>query len=30
MDDIYKNIAEYNSNKKRRTLTVFDDMILMI
>ena len=27
MDDIYKNIEEYNSNKKRKTLIVFDDMI---
>ena len=27
MDDIYKNIEEYNSNKKRKILTVFDDMI---
>ena len=27
MDDIYKNIKEYNPNKKRKTLTVFDDMI---
>ena len=27
MDDIYKNIEEYNPNKKRRTLIVFDDMI---
>ena len=24
MDDIYKNIKEYNPNKKRETLTVFD------
>ena len=28
MDDIYKNIEEYNSNKKRRILIVFDDMII--
>ena len=27
MDDIYKNIEEYNSNKKRKILIVFDDMI---
>ena len=27
MDDIYKNIEEYNSNKKHRILIVFDDMI---
>ena len=27
MDDIYKNIKEYNPNKKQKTLTVFDDMI---
>ena len=28
MDDIYKNIEEYNPNEKtRKTLTVFDDMI---
>ena len=27
MDDIYKNIEEYNPNKKRKILTVFDDMI---
>ena len=27
MDDIYKNIEEYNPNEKRRTLIVFDDMI---
>ena len=25
--DIYKNIEEYNSNKKRKILIVFDDMI---
>ena len=28
MDDIYKNIEEYNSNKKRKILIVFDDMIV--
>ena len=27
MDEIYKNIEEYNSNEKRKTLIVFDDMI---
>ena len=27
MDDIYRNIKEYNINKKRKTLIVFDDMI---
>ena len=27
LDDIYKNIEEYNSNKKRKTLIVFDDMV---
>ena len=27
MDDIYKNIEEYNPNKKRKILTVFDYMI---
>ena len=27
MDDIHKNIEEYNPNKKQKTLTVFDDMI---
>ena len=27
MDDIYKNIEYYNSNKKRKNLIVFDDMI---
>ena len=27
MDDIYKNIEEYNTNKKRKILIVFDDMI---
>ena len=28
MDDIYKNIEEYNPNKKRKTLIVFDDKIV--
>ena len=27
MNDIYKNIEEYNPNKKRKILIVFDDMI---
>ena len=27
MDNIYKNIEEYNPNKKRKISTVFDDMI---
>ena len=27
MDNIYKNFEEYNPNKKRKILTVFDDMI---
>ena len=27
MDNIYKNIEEYNPNKKGKILTVFDDMI---
>ena len=27
MDDFYKNIEEYNPNKKRKILIVFDDMI---
>ena len=27
MDGIYKNIKEYNPNKKRKVLIVFDDMI---
>ena len=27
MDDIYKNIEEYNPNKKRKILVIFDDMI---
>ena len=26
MNDIYKNIEEYNPNKKRKILIVFDDM----
>ena len=27
MDDIYKNIEKYSSNKKCKTLFIFDDMI---
>ena len=27
VDDIYKNIGEYNPNKKRNILIVLDDMI---
>ena len=27
MDKIYKNFEEYNPNKKRKTLIVFNDMI---
>ena len=27
MDDVCKNIEEYNQNKKRKMLIVFDDMI---
>ena len=27
IDDIYKNIEEYNLNKKRKILIIFDDMI---
>ena len=27
MDDMHKNIEEYNQNKKRKILIVFDDMI---
>ena len=27
MDDIYKNIEEYNSNKKCQILIAFDDVI---
>ena len=27
MDDIYKNIEDYNPNKKRKILIVSDDMI---
>ena len=27
MDDIYENINDYNLNRKRKSLIVFDDMI---
>ena len=27
MQDVYKNIEEYNLGKKRKVLLVFDDMI---
>ena len=27
MSDVYKDIKSYNPNKKRKVLTVFDDMI---
>ena len=27
MDDVYENIDDYNPNKKRKILIVFDDMI---
>ena len=27
MDDIYKNLEEYNPNKKRRIFVLFDDML---
>ena len=27
MDDIYKNIKEYNPNKKHKISIIFDDMI---
>ena len=30
MNDIYKNIEEYNPNKKRKILIVFGDMIAVI
>ena len=28
MDDIYEHIADYNPNKERKILIVFDDMIV--
>ena len=27
MDDVYKNIDDYNSNRRRKILIVFDNMI---
>ena len=30
MDDVYKNMKEFNPTKKRRVLIVFDDMIASI
>ena len=30
MDDIYKNIEEYNPNKKRKILILFDDTIAIM
>ena len=27
MNDIYQNIEEYDANKKRKVLIVFDDMV---
>ena len=27
MQDVYKNIEDYNPNKKRKVLIVFDDLI---
>ena len=30
MDDIYKNIEEYNPDNDRKILTVFDDIIVDI
>ena len=27
MDDVYNNMNDYNSNRRRKILTVFDDMI---
>ena len=27
MDDIYKNIEKYSPNKKRKILTLFDDVM---
>ena len=28
MDDVYKNINDYKTSRKRKTLIVFDDMIV--
>ena len=30
MDDVYKNIEEYNRNKKRKTLIVFEKKALTL
>ena len=30
MDDVYENIHDYNLNRKRKMLIVFDDMIVVI
>ena len=30
MNGIYKNVEEYNPNKKRKILIVFDDMIVVM
>ena len=30
MDDVYKNIDDYNPNRRRKILIVFDDMIANI
>ena len=30
MADVYENVEKYNSNKKRKGLIVFDDMIVDI
>ena len=30
MDDVYENIGDYNPNRKRKFLIVFDDMIVDI
>ena len=27
MDDVYKNIDDYNPNRRRKILIIFDDMI---
>ena len=30
MDDVYENIHDYNLNRKRKILIIFDDMIAYI
>ena len=30
MDDVHENIDDYNANRKRKILVVFDDMIVCI